>query len=96
MFLFYSEILISNNFKLKNEKHIRFMIDCMNPKTPINDVHYYNQMIRGEIYFLIDNLMSNNKTYDEEILKNIIEFFEYYIAFTNKYLECILLQMKEV
>ena len=72
------------------------MIDCMNPKTTMNDAQYYNQMIRGEIYFLIDNLMSNNKTYDEEMLKNIIEFFEYYITFTIKFLECIPLQMKEV
>lgn len=62
----------------------------------MNDAHYYNQMMRGEIYFLIDNLMTSSKTYDDELLKNINDFFEYYIAFTVKFLDCIPMYLKDV
>ena len=62
----------------------------------MNDTHYYNQMIRGEIYFLIDNLMAYGKTYEDDIIKNIYEFFEYYISFTVKFIDCLPIYLKEV
>lgn len=78
------------------QKHIRFMMDCLSPKYVINDGHYFNQMIRGEIYFLIEYLMSSSRTYEADLMKNINEFFECFISFTIKFLEYITIYLKEV
>jgi len=71
-------------------------MDCLNLKYPMNDANYYNQIMRGEIYFLIDNLMVYPKGFDDDLVKNIIEFFDLFISFTVKFLEAIPLFLKDV
>lgn len=72
------------------------MMDCLNLKYPMNDAHYYNQMMRGEIYFLIDNLMVYPKSFDDDLLKNINEFFDFFISFATRFLDVMPTLLKEV
>ena len=72
------------------------MNDLVITRFNIYDVNYFNQLIRGEIYNMIDLVMSSEKKMEENDLKGIIEFFEQYISFAVKYMDVIIPFLKEV
>ena len=72
------------------------MNDLINNKFNVNDPHYYNQIIRGELYFLIDSILSSNHHFDDNVLKTIIDFFENFLLFSIKFFEIINFFMREV
>jgi hypothetical protein len=89
-----SEIL--QIFNSNVARFYRYLNELIMNRFNIFDVSYFNQFVRGEIYNMIDLLMSCEKKIEENDLKGIIEFFELYISFTVKYLDVISPLLKEV
>ena len=62
----------------------------------ISEAHLTNQFIRGELFVLIDCILSNNFMPNPDQLNFIIDFLQQFINFAVKYFQILPKFLKEV